>query len=161
MKMLNSFVWGIIAAAASLFSELVLFSILTINQILEDTRRISVIQSETIILPIILEEIFKIVALRQNSSISENKRETIAKAFSIGIGFSFFEIIIIYMKFAGKTVNHLPEIFGIAVIHTVTAILSASILSLLSQKRKIGLILALLLSTIVHLLYNLMVIGLT
>lgn len=148
--------WGIIAAAGALFAEL------AINSLSPEKNFVSDNFFDSLTLPLILfaavEEMFKFLVIYKSIGKIDSWRETFQKSLFIGLGFSLAEICLIYLMNAQNQGSRFVALLGILIVHISTSLLLGYFSLKLMTGRKSILLIAFLCATILHLIYNTLVI---
>lgn len=162
MKLTKFFIFGILAAAGAMASELILSSLCSI--LFNINIETNYFQEITffLIAVILIEEFFKLILLQNLFSTSmENSRSKIFSALIFGSGFALFEITSKLLSLPQQ--NSLSVFYfnlaGIFLIHTTTAGIIGFFLAKKTALSRTAIIMqAIFFSSILHLAYNLLVI---
>ncbi len=158
MKQFESFFWGIIAALGAGVVQFVFFILFA--TFADPTSNLSYAQFFAIPVFIattaFIEELFKYLLISKRILEHSSERNFLLNAFLFGLGFFAVEFALIL---ASSPTLQLPTTAGIAALHLGTTIFMSFFIATRSSKGSNFSLLALLLATILHVLYNLAIAG--
>ncbi|MCX6763298.1 MAG: PrsW family glutamic-type intramembrane protease [Candidatus Moranbacteria bacterium] len=155
MKLAYSFILGIMAAISAMIIEFVFISFMAGENFL-DEKFFNHLTSP-LIAAIIIEEALKLFFIFWATRELQERKAVIFSALAIGLGFSSIEIIFIISKLFSVQAGELLNIFGVFIIHIVTAGFIGYILAVSRNIFWAG-IMAFALAVLLHLGYNSLVI---
>ena len=116
MKIIESFFLGILAACGALVLELVF--IIPFDKTVVENQVYSI--GIFLLLAVIIEEIFKYIVVIKRIDIFSYGRGIIINSFIAGLGFSLFEIFLIFEKKSLSLEFFYESILGLTLIHVLT-----------------------------------------
>ena len=160
MTALKFFIFGLLAAAGALVGELVLVTLASVLFNIDLTANYFDAVTALLILAIAIEEVFKLILLRQLFIITKKTTARISLALLFGSGFAFLEI---FSKLTALPQPTLLAIFswnffGVFLIHVLTAGVLGGFLTAKKGFSVSYALLAFLFASFLHLGYNLLII---
>lgn len=156
MAQLESFFWGIIAALGALIAELLLF--IAFNAFVDPSLNITFTQlfivPKFIIIGALIEEFFKYIIISKRVEMLSLSRSYLINSFFVGLGFFSTELSLSWTANSTLQINSFSEI---AIIHIGTAGLIGYIIATNNPKKITTFILAIVIATAVHAIYNLLI----
>lgn len=148
----QSLFWGILAAGAALFIELLIASVLQID----DLSVANVIFIITIASSAFIEEIFKYIVIIKSIDTFSFGRSAIINSWIAGLGFSLVEILFFLQKVSLENLLFdRIDLFKVAFLHILTfGIFGYKVATKENNKLDIGLIVVL---SVIHFTYNMTV----
>lgn len=156
MAQIESFFWGIIAALGALIIELIIFIAFSTSG--NPTQNISFSSlfaiPQLIIIAAFIEELFKYLIIVKRVDVMSMGRTSLVNSFFVGAGFLSTELALISQASTLPPTNLLIEI---SIIHIGTAGLIGYIIATKNPNKISTLLIAIILATILHSSYNLLV----
>lgn len=155
--MITSFFWGIIAASSALVLE-IFFSLFWGEEIVRETAVLEI--SRFFIISILIEEIFKFLAVFKTISEKDSKWTIFLKSFLVGLGFSLLEIFLNLSKFGFdfKDKQFLISLSGIFIIHALTSGYMGYFIAALKKHPGLTSSIIVVFTSFIHLSYNIAII---
>lgn len=155
--MITSFFGGIIAASSALVLE-IFFSMLFGEEFVFKTAALEI--SRFLIISVLIEEIFKFLAVFKTISKKDSKWSIFLKSFLVGLGFSLLEIFLNFLKFGFdfKDKQFLVSLSGILIIHALTSGYMGYFVAALKKHPGPISSIIIIFTSFIHLLYNVVII---